>query len=440
MSLQQSQFYNEEYCPAELDISLLEEQSASKYQIFNNGPDFFNDFIKTIENAQESIIIRAFIWRNDKVGNMVASALKDAADRGVKIIILKDRLGSLFEYGEENGQSFFHDTPQSEPNFGPHSVRTLYRQGRVIAYFYGNDALPASPNPQKDEIVEHPNITAVHQYKLYDHSKVIVVDGETSYVGGVGLGDDFGDKGDKTWIDFMLKINDKNEGAKLLKTLSGQIANKEDQLQFLTNCSLAKENSSIHKEILNFIKGARERIFIEMAFLGHPDFINQITEVVRQSVQVTLVIPKKASSHHFRNLHFIKRLMRQCKGFEEYLKVMMIPQMVHSKVLMRDDEAVLFGSYNLHNDERVFEEFNLLTTDPVLVQLFKDHFSEHEEISEQLISAPSWLSIIIQSRMEYLSVKAQKYILSMWWKRPQAVESARELCRELIASTINEKH
>ena len=65
-----------------------------------------------MREARESIYINMFIWRDDVIGNTIARELLEAADRGVKVEIVKDRYGILCEYSEEDQSSFFHKDPR----------------------------------------------------------------------------------------------------------------------------------------------------------------------------------------------------------------------------------------------------------------------------------------------------------------------------------------
>lgn len=49
-----------------------------------------------------------FIWRDDLIGNKIAQAVLEAADRGVKVEISVDRYGVILEKSEEVKKSFFH--------------------------------------------------------------------------------------------------------------------------------------------------------------------------------------------------------------------------------------------------------------------------------------------------------------------------------------------
>ena len=59
------------------------------------GKRFFERLAESIRTAQTSIIVNMFIWRNDELGVALAQLLLDAADRGVRISICKDRYGVI---------------------------------------------------------------------------------------------------------------------------------------------------------------------------------------------------------------------------------------------------------------------------------------------------------------------------------------------------------
>ena len=46
-----------------------------------------------------------FIWRDDNIGNKIAKAIIDAANRGVKVNISVDRYGVVLEKSEENKET-----------------------------------------------------------------------------------------------------------------------------------------------------------------------------------------------------------------------------------------------------------------------------------------------------------------------------------------------
>jgi cardiolipin synthase len=95
--------------------------------------------------------VRCFEWRDDETGQMVAAALLRAADRGVEIKILKDRVGMAYEHLEGTKQSFFHKRIGLIPRLQTWSLMTVY--GR-----WGS--LRQKPSPLADALLNHQMVTS----------------------------------------------------------------------------------------------------------------------------------------------------------------------------------------------------------------------------------------------------------------------------------------
>lgn len=394
-----------------------QEVKHEQCQVFPSGPEFFDDLLNELSRAKNFIVIKSFLWRNDRTGQKIAEGLMQAAERGVRVLIVKDRMGAFFEYSEAEGQSFFHNNPQKDsPYYGTHSLRSIYAQSRAMAYFYGNRPRQIEANPLAEEMRSHPQIEVIDQFKLYDHSKVVAIDGEVSYLGGIGFADEFCSEDDECWVDFMLKISDAELSQALIAAISG-----EEGAPFHAGC--------MHQNILNFVRETRVLLQIEMAFLGEPGHINALTEMMFSGASTQLFIPQKASSHNFRNHHFVKRLMRQVRNVRERLSVFLVPAMTHSKLLIRDDEAVFFGSANLSMDPNVMSETNIEVVDPKLAAQFRLALQEHREVARELEKSMPWHKILLQSRLEYLAIKIQK-IMALF--RRKQISQARKLCQSRI--------
>ena len=67
-------------------------------ELIIDGKNTFPLLFEEIERCEKTIYIRMFIWRNDAIGKELARRLLAAADRGVKIILIKDRYGLTCEY------------------------------------------------------------------------------------------------------------------------------------------------------------------------------------------------------------------------------------------------------------------------------------------------------------------------------------------------------
>ena len=78
------------------------------FKLLVDGKCAFDEIISCINNANKTIKINMFIWRDDEIGNLIGKHLLDAANRGVKIYISIDRFGYVLEKAEEYKKSFFH--------------------------------------------------------------------------------------------------------------------------------------------------------------------------------------------------------------------------------------------------------------------------------------------------------------------------------------------
>src|SRR4029078_2971479 len=150
--------------------------------------------LQRIDEAERSILVRCFEWRDDETGEMMAKALLAAADRGVEIKILKDRVGMAYEHLEATKQSFFHKRIGLIPRLQTWSLMTVY--GR-----WGS--LRQAPSPLADAVLNHQMVSVSHRQKRFDHAKLYVFDDEIVILGGMGIGDDFRHHN----VDFMVEIS-----------------------------------------------------------------------------------------------------------------------------------------------------------------------------------------------------------------------------------------
>ena len=99
---------------------------GNKISLLIGGKQAFPVILQEIRNCRESIYICMFVWREDLIGKQIARELLLAADRGVKIVIDKDRYGILCECSEENRNSLFHKDPVFKDIVGINIFKILY--------------------------------------------------------------------------------------------------------------------------------------------------------------------------------------------------------------------------------------------------------------------------------------------------------------------------
>jgi phosphatidylserine/phosphatidylglycerophosphate/cardiolipin synthase-like enzyme len=133
---------------------LQSPQFINSIELLTDGEKAFTEIIKQIEQAKNSIEITIFIWRDDEIGNKLATKLLEAANREVKIIINKDRLGAIFEHAEQGKESFFHTELADNETFNRWIVDIAYDNSNEAKKYKSKD----KPSPLLQQMLDHSNI------------------------------------------------------------------------------------------------------------------------------------------------------------------------------------------------------------------------------------------------------------------------------------------
>src|SRR5579863_5739377 len=116
-----------------------------------NGENAFPRMLSAIAGARQSVWLATYIFETDRVGRQFIDALAAAAARGVEVRVLIDGVGEWYSW--------------------PHVVPVLRRSGVQAARF-----LPPRLVPPRLAL------------NLRNHRKLLVVDGEIAFLGGMNLG------------------------------------------------------------------------------------------------------------------------------------------------------------------------------------------------------------------------------------------------------------
>jgi cardiolipin synthase A/B len=140
------------------------------YEILQNGNAIFPPMLEAIEQAKRTISFESFIYSTGVIPDRFTAALADAAQRGVEVRIVLDAFGAM-DISRDN-------------------LDRLIEAGCMVLWF----------NPLRPVTIEKTN------YRT--HRKVLVVDGEVAFTGGVGLGDQWiGDaRNEDEWRDMQVKV------------------------------------------------------------------------------------------------------------------------------------------------------------------------------------------------------------------------------------------
>ena len=140
--------------------------------ILNNGDEFIPAVVASINQAKQSINITNFIWTKGSFSDQLFTALDAAAKRGVQVRILVDAIGT---------GSGMPDT----------QVKELEALGGKVETFR-----PIS-------------LLNLDLFYRRDHRRVVVIDGETAYTGGIAFDDAWLGNGITTglWRDMMFEVH-----------------------------------------------------------------------------------------------------------------------------------------------------------------------------------------------------------------------------------------
>ncbi|MBT2335821.1 cardiolipin synthase ClsB [Variovorax paradoxus] len=304
---------------------------GNRIALLENGEEFFPRVFDAIRQAQREVIIETFILFEDKVGLALHAAMRSAAQRGVKVDLMVDGFGS--------------------PDLSRGFIEELSAVGVRVRMF----------DPGQRILGQRLNV-----FRRM-HRKIVVVDGELAFVGGINYSDDhlldFGPKAKQDYAvelrgpivapihQFVLRaiaLGDK--GPRWFRHRLKQAppvareAVGEAEAMFVTRDN-RRHTGDIEREYLAAIRAARQRIVIANAYF-FPGYrlIKELRRAAGRGVDVRLIlqgepdmpIVKTAASmlyHHL--LHAGVRIYEYCE------------RPLHAKVALMDGEWTTVGSSNL---------------------------------------------------------------------------------------------
>jgi len=68
---------------------------GQQLRVLGSGDVAIQAILNRVRNAERSVDIRAFLWRDDEAGCQLADAVLEAADRGARVTIHKDKIAAV---------------------------------------------------------------------------------------------------------------------------------------------------------------------------------------------------------------------------------------------------------------------------------------------------------------------------------------------------------
>jgi cardiolipin synthase len=278
-------------------------QDLSELELLVDGQEAFNEIFAAIDSAKSSVYIQTYIWKDDSTGQAVVAKLKAAADRGVRVVVSKDMLGTFFELG---------------------------------------DMLKGEPSPifTRTGLKGHKNIQVNTDLFVHaDHSKYYIFDERSVIFGGMNIADEY----HLQWHDYMVLLRSKAwTEAFVNKVLKHFSRPRPAPVVLAVNNS---KETEIRTAMLEIIDNASRNVVIEHAYFSDDKVIEAVKRAAARGVKVEVILPKTPDTHLYANLVTINRLLDSESG--KVPRIFLYPHMSHAKVIMTDDQILAVGSANL---------------------------------------------------------------------------------------------
>jgi cardiolipin synthase len=299
-----------------------------------NGENAFPAIIEALKEAKHHIHLEYYIYENDNIGNEIKDILIDKAKQGVKVRFIYDDFGS-----RDIDRKF---------------TREMEEVGAEIYPFYKINF-----------------IKLANRINYRNHRKIIIIDGLTSFIGGINVSDKYVNPNPDNlyWRDTHMMI--KGSGTSYLQYtfLCDWNFCAEQQVDtepyFFRNEAVSEghtvlqiassgpdsDRPTILYSLIQAISEAKKEILITTPyFIPDESLISAIKIVSLSGVDVKLIVPKKADSFlvNAAACSYYSELLQSGVHIYLYNK-----GFIHAKTIVIDEELSMLGTANM--DVRSFE-------------------------------------------------------------------------------------
>lgn len=316
----------------------------NRFTLFTEGDELYDAMLAAIGGAQREILLESYLFATDEVGQRFVTALAERSGAGVTVRLLVDAVGSLFHFPRRTEQD-------------------LRAAGVIVRRFH------------------RWRWRQPLRYNRRDHRKLLVVDGETAFVGGFNIHRESSRRvyGEARWRDTHVQV----QGALALEaqTLFESFWRRNRQLP---------EPSADAATLLlsNHTRDCRQRLgcLFNATFEGAhntlalttPYFVpsrrmrKALRRAARRGVEVRLLVPRISDVRLARwaaDAVYDDLLAAGIRVFE-YL-----PRMLHAKTIIADGDWSLVGTANLdYRSVFLNHELVLASRDPALCRALRTQF------------------------------------------------------------------
>ena len=310
-------------------------------EYFSTGRAAFEQMLVEMERAKKYILMEYFIVAGGKMWEKMLAVLLQKAMEGVKIYILYDDFGSLFVL---------------PPKYDKY-LESLHENISCVAF---NKVKPVFSSRLNNR----------------DHRKMLVVDGEVAFTGGINLADEYIDEKKRFgyWKDTAIKVTGSAVNSFVLAffDLFGALKPIDSVKDFLQEQKGEKtkgviipyddipgDNRIIAETVyLNVIERAKKYLYITTPYLILDDFMRSaLCRAAMRGVDVRIVtpgIPDKKLVYRLTRANYDLLIKAGVKVYEY------TPGFIHAKSVVSDGAAIVgtvnfdYRSFHLHFENAVY--------------------------------------------------------------------------------------
>ena len=341
----------------------IQTTTNNEVKILKSGHEKFIDLFEEIKKAKHHIHLEYFNFRNDSIANALFDLLAKKAEEGVEIRALFDSFGN---------------SSNNKPLKKKH-LKAIRAKGIEIEEF---------------DPIRFPWIN--HAFRR-DHRKIIVIDGEIGYTGGMNIADYYINGLPKIgeWRDIHIRMegnaveclqdifldmwnettNQNIQGEKYYPYSKGAINVLNNKKIAIVDRNPKKDTKGMRRTLAKAIESAENKVQIINPYFTPTRIIKRaIKNALEKGVKVEIMIPGKSDIPFSpdASMYIVNRLRK--KGADIYI---FNGGFHHSKIMMIDSLYCSVGSANFNSRSlRCDYEVNAFifdqeTTDE-LIQIFKE--------------------------------------------------------------------
>ena len=359
---------------------------------FSSGADFFADAVKRMARAERFIFLEFFILAEGQLWDQIREVLADRARRGVEVKIIFDDFGNITRMRAE-------------------TIERMREEGMEVCVF----------NP-------------VHQYvnRLYfnyrDHRKILCVDGQYAYTGGVNVADEY--------VGYLRRFGEWKDGGVLLdgpgawgltaqflhmwEMLGERPHNEHDYYRPMYEREAAgwcqpfgdgpmnNPDNPAEDMYLQCIANAHRSLWLTTPYFAVEDsMVRALCMAAGSGVDVRLMLPG-IPDHKYTQIvagSYYEQLLRHGVKIYEFT-----PGFLHTKSLTADGEIAILGTINM--DYRSFQLHcecgAVFYGAPVIADVLRD--MENIQSRSSLVDPKAWAG---RSRFKKMLEKVLR-VFSIW--------------------------